>query len=301
MIDLMYIDIVDACNLSCKTCFRGQRLIKNTRHVMDFRLFSSIIEKARSESIKYIHCYNWTEPFLHPDIMRFVKKINKEGLQCCLSSNLSLKNIPNLTNILRSGVDDLIVTVSGFTQEIHSVNHSKSNIDNVFKNLEKISKIHATIPIPTTIDIHYLEFDYNKHEIDPFRRYALDLGFKFSITKGNGNPSIPDQRSWHEYEKDLASSFLVQNNKMSQRRLAFKNKLCKISSKHIAVDSHGDVFLCCAQPNLDFLKIGQFLEIDIKTIFYLINTHPICNICDTERIQMTHSDIDCLHSFLPHY
>lgn len=299
MINNMFIDLVDACNLRCKTCFRGQRMIKNTHHAMDVYSFSEIMSKAKRECITNIHCYNWTEPFLHPDLPLFIEIIRSYGMKSWVSSNLSLK-MDNLVHTIRSGVDFLLVSVSGFTQQTHSINHAGSNIGTVFYNLEKLSLLSNDADFKTQVVIHYIEFDYNKHETEMFRSYTERLGFCLKVVKGNGDPmGLSEKISLENYETNLATSFLGKHVKMSAKRLNIKHELCKIGSSCIVVDSYGDVFLCCSQPNVEFLKIGNFLEIDIETIFYLVTTHPFCTICEYDRAPISEEDVVVLSRYFP--
>ncbi len=79
---LYYIDIVDACNLRCQTCPRGLRMMKNSGEKMSFSEFKKILAKSKKNGASVVGLYNWAEPFLHPEITRFVKEIVDNGIRC---------------------------------------------------------------------------------------------------------------------------------------------------------------------------------------------------------------------------
>jgi len=136
----LQIDTNSACNLMCRTCPRGVRVMKNERKFMDYSLFKSIIDKAKINNIRSLEMHNWTEPFLHPQLTEFAAYAKAKDFSVCISSNLALPNISHLAAILQE-IDTLYVSVSGFTQATYSINHKCGKIDNVKNNLEKIIQI----------------------------------------------------------------------------------------------------------------------------------------------------------------
>jgi len=80
------IDIVDTCNLRCVICPRGVYYKDNTSDRMDLGLFNRLLDKISSEcECKYISLYNWTEPFLHPEL-----RAGLEKLYSCISGKAAL-------------------------------------------------------------------------------------------------------------------------------------------------------------------------------------------------------------------
>ena len=94
------IDIINMCNLSCTDCPQSVYKPRQVRKIK-IDIFKQILEKIKREgNYSNIQLYNWSEPFLNPELPDLIKLINECGLTCDLSSNLSLRNIPNLEKIL---------------------------------------------------------------------------------------------------------------------------------------------------------------------------------------------------------
>ena len=53
-----YVDIVDACNLHCKMCYRGNRFLKNTKNYMSIEVFREVIDKAVRIGCTFVGLYN---------------------------------------------------------------------------------------------------------------------------------------------------------------------------------------------------------------------------------------------------
>src|SRR5512143_4116551 len=77
------IDVVDACNLRCVICPRGVYYKKSTANRMKLEVFERLLDKIVSEcECQTIQLYNWTEPFLHPELDKFVAAVMRRGIGC---------------------------------------------------------------------------------------------------------------------------------------------------------------------------------------------------------------------------
>jgi hypothetical protein len=46
---IFYVDIIDRCNLQCRTCVRGVNLLPNSAKSMSLPVFRKIVTKAKKE------------------------------------------------------------------------------------------------------------------------------------------------------------------------------------------------------------------------------------------------------------
>ena len=111
------IDTTNACNLFCKCCSRGQRYEKNTKDVMSYKLFTSIIEKIADIGASALNLFVFTEPFLQQNLLKFASYAKSKSIaNINLSSNLSFPEPKDFIKTL-GYIDKLIVSVSGFSQK----------------------------------------------------------------------------------------------------------------------------------------------------------------------------------------
>src|SRR5215467_5554710 len=100
------IEIVDACNLKCPSCPRGNSEdVPRARGHMKVERFEQILGKLVRENphARSIGLYNWGEPILHPHLPQIIRSVKRDGLACYLSSNLNIAK--NLGAILEAGLD----------------------------------------------------------------------------------------------------------------------------------------------------------------------------------------------------
>lgn len=268
---LATIDIVDTCNLQCRTC--PHLGVKNSGDQMDFDLFCRILDKLDLMGIKQVELYNYTEPFLHPDFLRFATEVKRHGFDLGISSNLALPDIQNLKECvdLLEGNDWFVVTISGITQEVYGINHVGGKIKNVIHNLEKISQSENS----KHVCLRMLKFDYNLSEVSSAKQLADKYNMSFQWFPAIGSPflEVPLEKRFQKAIKkgiSLKSAFEAYNT---------GNSYCKfIHSRNIVIDCHGNVELCCQSVARPY-HMGSFLEQDISLIQLRRELSPMCYNC----------------------
>ena len=181
----VFIDIVGSCNLRCAMCPHGNLEgigASRTMGVMPPRLFERIIRHLRDSGIlgEYVNLYNWGEPMLHPHLEDILDVCRRFDVKAIISSNLSVPE-RRLDPLKSRPVDLLMVSISGFTQEIYAKNHSGGNLARVLKNLSILASHRDTV---RTVLVKFLVFKHNAHQIEPAKRFALEHGFEFGAYAG---------------------------------------------------------------------------------------------------------------------
>lgn len=201
--DVLWIDTNDVCNLKCPTCIRGVRGMVNSGSRLPLNHFRAIVEKAVSEGYKRIGLFNWTEPFLNPDLPLYMEAIKASGLGAALSSNFSLRTIPHLEAVLRV-TDHLIISVSGFEQDVYAVNHVAGEIELVKANLRLAGELRSSGRIATVIVLRLIRFAYNHAEEPKLREFAAGLGIDFEGRRSGTPHSGRHERGLHEADRSGA-------------------------------------------------------------------------------------------------
>ena len=282
---IMCIDLINKCNLKCRTCVRGIGNMESSNEVMSLDLFEKIIRKARREGIDPIAVYNWTEPFLVDNLHDYIEVIKKNNLTSWVSSNLSLPHINNLEKILCSGVDELFVTVSGHDNNTHQINHVGSDINIVFSNLKKTAEIKQDNKLNLQITLRMLDFSYNKHSEAELAQFANSIGISFYLLPSYGNPNRPIPE---EIVSPLDIAMLGEQLEFPLGKVRKREK-CHFIHDSLPVDPKGNVFLCCPAENNEKFLIGNYLEMDYGEIFAHRLIHPQCRKCpvDAESYELS--------------
>jgi hypothetical protein len=256
--------------------------MKRTSEKTSFDLFTKIIAKALDYGcFEFYDLLNWTEPFLHPELHVFQEHLKSMGVKTRLSSNLSLRKIPHLIATLKH-VDDLFISTSGFTQQVHSFNHRKSNIDTVKWHLREIEHAKKLGIINTNVYVRFLDFGYNTHEAITMKAYVEDMGFSFWQDAGWGNPYEEIAGDQSKFPDPTSATWRSTNEALNAIRQA---RPCSFIQEdfpalsHVTLDCRGDVFICCGLRNIPETRVGNFLEDDLAVLHERRLTSVICKTC----------------------
>ena len=85
MLDKIYLEITNVCNLDCTFCHKTKR----EKKLMSEEEFEEILEKIRGKA-KYLYMHLMGEPTLHPSLPNFVKKARENGFLPAITTNGSL-------------------------------------------------------------------------------------------------------------------------------------------------------------------------------------------------------------------
>jgi MoaA/NifB/PqqE/SkfB family radical SAM enzyme len=215
----VFLEINSACNLRCPTCTKGnQEPIEGLKYehqsgFMDWDLMEKILDKIKSENPNAIvFTYGNSEPFLHPKLPEVILAIKARGLHPELSTNLNfIRRVPEL---LEARPDFIIISLSGWTQEVYVRGHAGGDIEKVKKNMEALAHANNERPYADRVKImvNYHLYDYNEHEMPLMNEYAnnLGLGFFTSIARAI---SMENAIQYCRSKDPDATPFEVQENR----------------------------------------------------------------------------------------
>ena len=191
---------------------------------------------------------------------------------------------------LRSGLDKLAVSVSGWEQERYGVYHKGGDIAAVKANMQRLAAAKARTGSSIQLVCIFHRYRDNRRDEAIMGSYAHELGFEFA----------PTWAFFTRVEKLLASQaadrcygdvrFNAKDDEVAQRlavpistRLALaraiKDKPCIPLHANLPIDASGDVRLCCASGFVADNRIGQFLDRSLEQIQETRETHRLCDDC----------------------
>jgi MoaA/NifB/PqqE/SkfB family radical SAM enzyme len=286
--DIAYVDTIDVCQLKCPTCVRGLRGLENSAKTMPLDKFGAIVAKIASEGYNTVALYNWTEPFLNPRIADYIAEVKRHGLHCWVSTNFSLRRIPALEAALRSGIDYMIVSVSGFEQKVYEINHVDGDIEYVKANLRRAAEIKHSAGLPVAIRLRFIKFDYNHDQEPRLAALARELGIEFEAISGSGDPTGDKVIHTRKFFQDCIATA------RSERHFDAPGKVCPLMFGQLVLNHEGKVSLCCGFPQYDVLQVGNYLDLPQEEILLRRYAHPMCNVCNFPRRDATPDDREAL-------
>ena len=172
-----FLEVNSMCNLKCPTCTKGNQGTgyEHLNGIMDHDLMLRCIEKIKNENNQAIvFLYGNSEPFLHPRLPECITAVKSAGLRCEMSTNLNY--LQRVEETLAAHPDFMIVSLSGFTQDVYVKGHQGGDIERVKANMKIIGEANSKLVNPVKISVNYHVYKDNGHELETMRAYAAECG-----------------------------------------------------------------------------------------------------------------------------
>jgi MoaA/NifB/PqqE/SkfB family radical SAM enzyme len=171
------IDTTNICQLKCPLCHTGLDTVHREKGVMSFDVFKDTIDQIKNHCV-WLSLYNWGEPFLNKDIDKYVAYAHKANIATMMSSNLNKPLTPQMAeDIIRSGLDVLIISLDGTTQDVYEIyrvgGHLNRVLDNIKLLVDKRREMGSKTPY---FEWQFIVMRQNEAQIPEAKRIGTELG-----------------------------------------------------------------------------------------------------------------------------
>jgi radical SAM protein with 4Fe4S-binding SPASM domain len=253
-----------SCNLRCPECPSGLRAFTRPTGMLQKNFFRDTIDQL-SGDLLYLIFYFQGEPYLNPDFLDMVKYASQKGIYTATSTNAHYLNDANARRTVESGLDRLIISIDGTTQEVYQQYRVGGKLEKVLAGARNIMKWKKELNSKTPfVFFQFLVVKPNEHQIEDVKRLAAEIGvddvrFKTAQVydyEQDPNNLIPTLDKYSRYRRNEKGEF------------AFKNSLqnhCWRLWHATVISWDGLVVPCCfdkdAQHTLGDLKGKSFKEV----------------------------------------
>ena len=212
------IEPTTACNLGCPECPSGLKAFTRPTGNLKEDTLKKVIDEMSAHSM-YVTFYFQGEPYINPDFLKFVNYASRKKMYTVTSTNGHFLNDENARKTVESGLDRLIISIDGTTQETYEsyrVNGSLSKVIEGAKNIVKWKEeLNSTTP---HVVFQYLVVKPNEHQIGDVKSLANEIGVdtvKFKTAQlydyKNGNSLMPDNQKYSRYRKTKDNTYELKN------------------------------------------------------------------------------------------
>jgi MoaA/NifB/PqqE/SkfB family radical SAM enzyme len=282
----LYIDVFSLCNLRCPSCVVGDKNRQGRpvpRGLMSPHALGKVLDKATAEfTVTGVGFFNWTEPLLHPQIANMISEVSRRGLRCWLSSNLNELRDPEA--IFAARPEEIIVSVSGFCQEIYERGHAGGNIETVKRNMARLAAARAKLGAATSLKLVFHRYADNAKDEALMREYAASLGFLFNpvwayVTSVERVMAIRSGREVYADDNALLDRLAMPFGEALDIVGQEPMSTCYHKTDRLVIDPKGQVMLCCASSGHPSNVVGDFLDEPFTEIEERMERHSLCGAC----------------------
>src|SRR3989337_1283827 len=171
----LVIDPVDICNLHCPLCPTGQGRNDRSKGKMSFENFRKIIDELGAYLYR-VDLHNWGEPLLNDELDKMISYAQTHNIQVRVSSNLNVIDRMKAKKLVKSGLDVLIASIDGASQETYSQYRVGGQFDKVTSGIKLITEIKKELNTSKpSIIWQFLVMRHNEHEIVAAENMAKEL------------------------------------------------------------------------------------------------------------------------------
>ncbi len=257
------IEPTTACNLKCPQCPSGLRQF--TRATGNLKPESNkLILDRLGKTLQHINYYFQGEPFINPQFTELVAEARKRNIYVVTSTNAHFISPETAEKIIESGLNEIIVSIDGTTQETYEKYRVEGQLDKVLEGTKNLilakEKLKSNYPV---ITFQFLVVRHNEHEVKDIQNLAEKIGVDRLTLK-----------TVQIYDYETSQNLLPENQKYSRYKISSEGKIelknkfrnsCWRSWSSVVITWDGNAVPCCfdkdAKHKLGNLNKENIIEI----------------------------------------
>lgn len=212
------IEPTTSCNLRCPECPSGLRSFTRPTGMLDKVMFEKTVTELQ-DALLYLTFYFQGEPYLHKDFLKMVSIATQKGIYTSTSTNAHYLSPENAFATVKSGIDRVIISLDGTTQETYEQYRIGGSLEKVIEGTKNLIAAKRDLKSKTPhVIFQFLVVKPNEHQIHDARSIAKVLGvdeirFKtaqiYDYEEGSG--LIPENDKYARYRKTASGKYEIKN------------------------------------------------------------------------------------------
>ena len=257
------IEPANYCMLHCPQCPVGINGNKSPK-LLSTDLFNRILDNISP----YIHTlifYFQGEPLLNNQLPEMVAAASAKKIYTMLSTNGLLMTDRLATDLVRSGLSRIIISIDGVSQAAYGKYRTGGSVEKAVASVRMLNQARQKLKSHTPlIEVQCLRLKSNEKEWDEmqklYRLWGADrLVFKTAqfYDYESGNELMPTNNRYSRYRKTRSGIYI--------RKKPYR-KYCRRLWSGVVFDVNGNVLPCCFDKDRKYV-FGNIQEQDFKTIW----------------------------------
>jgi len=197
------------CQLDCPLCPRVRATKEQTIGHMPWESYEKLMREI-GPSLLAISFWQWGESLLQPRIADMVRLAKSYGIMTMISTNGQHDGyLDNLNELFAAGLDLLIISMDGASQEVYHQFRQGGDVDTVRRFTAAAVQAKKQLALDTPlINVRIIATRENEHEIDLVRQFSRDSGVDMFSVKSVSlyydpdpeNPHLPLNKDFRSYQ-----------------------------------------------------------------------------------------------------
>ena len=246
------------CNLHCPECPVGNR--KHTvpkQATFDIQLYQKLIDELKP-TLFHVILYFQGEPLLHKNLYEMAKYAHDARIYTSTSTNAQFLTNSIANDIVASGLDKLIISVDGSTQEVYEKYRVGGKLQKALDGINYINdwkrKLKSVTPM---IEMQFIVLKSNEHQMDEMKKLAKKYNVDRLVFKTaqlydfeNGHELLPTQNKYARYQMESDGKYYIK---------AKQHNRCWRMWSGSVINTQGQILPCCFDKSSEF-SFGNIQE-----------------------------------------
>lgn len=241
------IEPTNVCNLKCPLCTTGSGEMERVTGKMSTETFEEIMKKM-GDDIFFLLIYHQGEPYINKHFFDFIRIAKEKKIYVTTSTNGHYFTDENIAATIESGLDSMIVSVDGVTQESFEKYRVGGNLQKVIdgtKNLiQERKKRKSRTP---NVALQFLVMKHNESEIESVHELAKKIGADRVLIKNIEVRSYKEALDWLPNEKAFRRYEITENDFIVKGQS--EKQACSRPWMSTLVNWDGTFVPCCFDKN----------------------------------------------------
>lgn len=206
---ILSMELWNECNAGCLFCRDKKGKIRDlnpesvgtiSKGKMPPEMAMEIISQLKDDILTAV-LYTNGEPLLYPDLAKVIRHASDQKVTTVIASNGLLFTEENARGVLEAGIDLIKIQLSGFTQDIYSIQIRYGHVEKLKENIRMLAKMNHEGKYGTIILVDFILYNYNKHQLPLVQKFCNEVGVNMNIRPGNPaggleklEPSLPVEK-----------------------------------------------------------------------------------------------------------
>ena len=253
-----------SCNLRCPECPSGLRSFTRDTGSVGIDKFQYIIDQY-ARSALWLTLYFQGEPYLNPNFTELIRYASDRKIYVSTSTNAHYLTPKKAEDTVNSGLDRLIVSIDGTTQETYEQYRIGGSLDKVKEGLKNVvaakKRLNSNTPY---VIIQFLVVGPNEHQIEEIKELGKEYGADEVKLKTaqiydyqKGSSLIPSNEHYARYIKSQDGTYKL--------KYELKDECWRMWHSNV-VTWDGDVVPCCFDKDAKYV-MGNLHDASLKSIW----------------------------------
>lgn len=258
------IEPTTSCNLRCPECPSGLRSFTRPTGMLKEELYRKVINELQ-DTLLYLLLYFQGEPYLHPHFFNLVRYAADRKIYTATSTNAHFLSDENAKKTVESGLDRLIISIDGTTQETYSAYRKGGNLEKVVEGTKRVLHWKKVLKSKTPhVVFQFLVVRPNEHEIEAVQKLAEEMGVDEVGLKTaqiydyeHGSPLIPTIEQYSRYKKQRDGTYRIKNRLVNH---------CWKMWHSCVITWNGGIVPCCFDKDGHY-NLGSVASTTFRTVW----------------------------------